>query len=39
MFNSLLGLGSAIEKSLIDGGIRLHPSRKTKRYAADPKAG
>lgn len=36
VFRSLLELGSAIEKSLIAGGIRLHPSAKTKRYSADP---
>jgi hypothetical protein len=34
VFRSLLELGSAIEKSLIAGGIRLHPSAKTKRYSA-----
>ena len=36
VFRSLPELGSAIEKSLIAGGIRLHPSAKTKRYSADP---
>lgn len=35
VFRSLLELGSALEKSLISGGIRLHPSAKTKRYSPD----
>jgi hypothetical protein len=31
-FNSLLDLGSAIEKALISHGVVLHPSRKMKKY-------
>lgn len=34
VFRSLLEMGSAIEKSLIAGGIRLHPSDKTLRYSS-----
>lgn len=33
-FNSLLDLGSSIEKVLIDQGVVLHPSRKMKKYIA-----
>ena len=35
VFRSLPELGSALEKSLIAGGIRLHASKKTKRYSED----
>lgn len=32
-FNSMLDLGAAIEKVLIDGGIVVHPSRRTRKYS------
>jgi hypothetical protein len=34
-FNSLLDVGAAIEKVLIDHDIVLHPSRRMKKYIAD----
>ena len=37
-FNSLLGLGAAIEEVLIRQGITLHPGRKDKQYLQDKAA-
>ena len=34
-FNSLLGLGAAIEKVLIRHGVVLHPNSSTRRYIRD----
>jgi hypothetical protein len=31
-FHSLLDVGRAIEKTLIEHGIHLHPSRRTRKY-------
>lgn len=31
-FHSLLDVGRAIEKTLIEHGIQLHPSRRTQKY-------
>lgn len=35
-FNSLLDVGAAIEKVLIDHGVVLHPSRRMRKYLGDP---
>lgn len=32
-FNSMLDLGVAIEKVLIEGGVVIHPSRRTRKYS------
>lgn len=32
-FNSMLDLGAAIEKVLIEGGVVIHPSRRTRKYS------
>ena len=34
-FNSLLDIGSVIEKVLIEHGVVLHPSKKMKKYVKD----
>lgn len=34
-FNSLLNLPAVIERALVENGIKLHPSRKMKRYLSD----
>jgi hypothetical protein len=34
-FNSLLDVGSAIEKALIEHGVILHPSRKMRKYSSE----
>lgn len=34
-FRSLLGLNAAIEKVLIEHGIKLHPNRQSQRYIVD----
>lgn len=34
-FHSLLDMGAAVEATLIEHGIELHPSRKMKKYLSD----
>lgn len=34
-FQSLLDIGRAIEKCLVDHGIRLHPSRRARKYTPE----